>query len=314
MADRFFFLGVTTGRSQIMTLFPVWMGLLGLDATIEGRDLPLDGEPEVYRRAVEEIRGDPAVRGALVTTHKVAVIRHAADLFDELDRWARLLGEVSSISKRDGALVGHAKDPISSGLALEAIIGRTYWSQHPGAGVLCLGAGGSGAATAAYLLTQPVRPARIVMTNRRPGRLEAVRHIARELGAPDIVEYHAVGSVTETDSLLGSMAPGSLVINATGLGKDRPGSPISDGARFPDGAIAWDFNYRGDLRFLEQARRQLPTASVHDGWVYFVHGWTQVIAEVFGIDLTAERFSALEEAARRSREASDPPGGGPGRS
>jgi shikimate dehydrogenase len=299
MADQFFFIGVTTGASRIMRLFPKWAALLGLDATIAGRDLPIDGDPVVYRSAVEEIRDDPGVRGALVTTHKVAVHRHARDLFDEFDRWAGLCEEVSSISKRGDRLVGHAKDPISSGLALEAIIGRSYWREHPDAGVLCLGAGGSGAAIAAYLLSQPEPPRRIVMTNRRPGRLDAVRRIQQELGAPDIVEYHAVTAAPDSDALLASMAPGSLVINSTGLGKDRPGSPLTDAARFPAGAIAWDFNYRGDLLFLEQARQQLPASDVHDGWVYFLHGWTQVIAEVFQLEMTPERFAALEEAARR---------------
>lgn len=298
MTDRFFFLGVTTAKSQIMRLFPVWMDVLGLDAAIVGRDLPIGGDPAVYRAAVEELRDDPAARGALVTTHKVSVHQYATDLFVEFDRWARLCGEVSSISKRHGGLVGHAKDPISSGLALKAIVGSSYWHDHPGAEVLCMGAGGSGAALMVHLLTQPSRPARIVMTNRRPGRLDAVRAMQRELGAPDIVAYHAVSGDGDTDALVASLAPGSLVVNATGTGKDRPGSPMSDGAVLPEGAIAWDFNYRGELRFLEQARGQLPPERVHDGWQYFIHGWTQVIAEVFDFELTDERLAALAAAAR----------------
>jgi hypothetical protein len=34
---------------------------------------------------------------------------------------------------------------------------------------------------------------------------------------------------------------------------------------------------------------------VEDGWVYFLHGWTQVIAEVFGIEIptSGPRFEAL---------------------
>ena len=304
MTDQFYFIGVTTGRSQIMQLFPVWAELLGLDAEITGRDLPIGGDAAVYRRAVEQLRDDPAARGALVTTHKVSVHDHAGDLFDELDRWARLCGEISSISKQDGALVGHAKDPIASGLALDAIVGQTHWRDHPEAEVLCMGAGGSGIAITVHLLTQPDKPARIVMTNRRPSRLEAMRAIQHELGVDDIVEYRSVADETDTDALVASLAPGSLVINATGAGKDRPGSPMSDAATLPARAIAWDFNYRGDLLFLEQARRQLPSSHVHDGWIYFVHGWTQVIAEVFGIELTAERFVALEQAALRFR----PPG------
>ena len=52
-----------------------------------------------------------------------------------------------------------------------------------------------------------------------------------------------------------------MVVNATGLGKDSPGSPISGAAIFPDGGIAWD-NYRGDLLFLEQASSQKKNRSL----------------------------------------------------
>ena len=78
-----------------------------------------------------------------------------------------------------------------------------------------------------------------------------------------------------------------MVINATGLGKDAPGSPISDTAEFPHGGVAWDFNYRGDLVFLDQAnaQKEAKNLTVEDGWVYFIHGWTRVIAEVFDIEI-----------------------------
>jgi shikimate 5-dehydrogenase len=297
------FIGVTTGSSQIMRLFPRWMEALGQDAGIEGRDLPIDGEPGVYRGAVAEIRDDPAIVGALVTTHKVAVIEHARDLFAKLDRWALLLGEVSSISKRGGQLVGHAKDPISAGLALEAILPGEYWAGHPEAGVLCMGAGGSGAAIVAHLLALAQPPARIVVTNRRPGRLDAVRSIVEQLGGGDRVSYHAVPGERDTDPLLEAMGPGSLVINATGAGKDRPGSPITDAARFPRDAIAWDFNYRGELRFLDQARAHLAPHHVHDGWEYFVHGWTQVVGEVLGIEMTPSVLGPLQDIAEDFRPA-----------
>ena len=56
---------------------------------------------------------------------------------------------------------------------------------------------------------------------------------------------------------------------------------------FPEKGIAWDFNYRGDLLFLDQARAQekVKNLQVEDGWIYFIHGWTRVIAEVFNIDI-----------------------------
>ena len=42
--------------------------------------------------------------------------------------------------------------------------------------------------------------------------------------------------------------------------------------------------------FLEQARSQAKNRSLHveDGWLYFVHGWTQVIAEVFAVNIPTQ--------------------------
>jgi len=93
------------------------------------------------------------------------------------------------------------------------------------------------------------------------------------------------------------------VINATGLGKDAPGSPLSDAAQFPERGVVWELNYRGNLVFLEQARAQQAARDlqVENGWTYFIHGWTQVIAEVFGIEIptSGPRF---EEIARIAAE------------
>jgi hypothetical protein len=65
------------------------------------------------------------------------------------------------------------------------------------------------------------------------------------------------------------------------------GSPITGAAPFLDRGYAWDFNYRGDLVFLDQARLQAPALGLHveDGWLYFIHGWLAVIAEVFRRDI-----------------------------
>jgi shikimate 5-dehydrogenase len=101
------------------------------------------------------------------------------------------------------------------------------------------------------------------------------------------------------------LRPGSLVINATGLGKDAPGSPLTDAAVFPENGIAWDFNYRGDLVFLKQARAQQTQRNIRieDGWAYFIHGWTRVIAEVFHIDIptASAAFDELSQIAARLR-------------
>ena len=107
----------------------------------------------------------------------------------------------------------------------------------------------------------------------------------------------------DTDALLTSLPAHSLVVNATGMGKDRPGSPISADAQFPRNGIVWEFNYRGPLDFLQQARQQQSERQLHveDGWRYFIHGWTQVIAEVFDIDMPRRTVDELGHVAASLR-------------
>jgi shikimate 5-dehydrogenase len=299
------FIGVSTGGSSIMRLFPRWAALLGLDAEIVGRDVPVRAEPHAFRAAVTEIAADERLRGALVTTHKLDVYRHAADLFTELDPLARLCREVSCISKRGDALVGHAKDPITAGQALAALVDEGYW-RRTGAHVLCLGAGGSGTAITVHLLSGAAPPERIVVTDVDSGRITELRQIHARLERAAEVDYRRVSSAQETDALLAALPPGSLVVNATGLGKDLPGSPLSRAARFPERGIVWELNYRGELDFLREARRQAKERGlhVHGGWRYFLHGWTEVIAEVFGVALDADTVAALARAAEPFRPPS----------
>ena len=44
---------------------------------------------------------------------------------------------------RNGRLIGHAKDPITCGMAMEEFIPKDYWKDHPQAEVMIMGAGGS---------------------------------------------------------------------------------------------------------------------------------------------------------------------------
>lgn len=303
MSNRMLFIGVSTSGSSIFELFPTWAGILGIEASLEGHDIPLGAAPGAFREAVEEIAGDPHRLGALVTTHKVDVYEHAGGLFDELDANAHLCREVSCISKRGGGLVGHAKDPITAGRTLGEFLAPEHWAS--GAHALCLGAGGAGTAIAVHLVSGEHRPAELVVTDTDAARLETLRTALAELDDSAPVRLEHVGSAEESDALLERLPPGSLVVNGTGLGKDAPGSPISDGALFPERGIVWELNYRGDLRFLEQARRQQDERALelHDGWRYFLHGWSEVIAEVFYVELTPELFERLAEAAERQRPA-----------
>lgn len=284
-----YFIGVTTRQSAIMRVFPAWARELGLEAELGGINLLPNDEPERYREVVRFIKDDPLTVGALVTTHKLNLFKAARDLFDRVGRDAEILDEVSSISKRGPELWGHAMDAVTSGLSLEAIVPDGYWSS--GGELLLIGAGGSSLALTLYLhrRAQDGRdaPARVIVTNRSERRLEEMKavHAAINMALP--VEYHLAPTPELNDAQVHTLRPGSMVINATGLGKDRPGSPLTDAVRFPRNGIAWDFNYRGDLIFLDQARaqQQQRALTVEDGWVYFVHGWTRVIAEVFHIEI-----------------------------
>jgi shikimate dehydrogenase len=117
------------------------------------------------------------------------------------------------------------------------------------------------------------------------------------------VEYIVNSDPRQNDALMAALPEGSLVINATGMGKDTPGSPISDEGQFPQHGIAWEFNYRGELDFMHQALRQVDTRNlrVEDGWVYFVHGWSQVVGQVLGIEIPPDLFARLEETAAATR-------------
>ncbi|RXZ83853.1 shikimate dehydrogenase [Paenibacillaceae bacterium] len=293
-----YFIGVTTGKSSIMKLFPEWAAVLGLDnAIIKGIDIAIHADPEQYRQVVAFIRDDELSMGALVTTHKIDLYDAAKDLFDELDPYATMFGELSSISKRNGKLVGHAKDPITSGLAMEAFVPTGYWEQQGGE-LFVMGAGGSAIAICATLLEEKHGtdiPSRIVVTNRSEPRLKEIERIVRAL-RPDVPgDFYLTPSAEDNDKAMSGIKPYSLIVNATGLGKDRPGSPLTASPAFPQGSLVWELNYRGELDFMQQAHAVSTDRglTVEDGWIYFLHGWTQVIAEVFDLEMTEERFARI---------------------
>jgi shikimate dehydrogenase len=278
--QNMYFIGVTTGQSAIHKLFPKWTALAGVgDARLIGIDIPIGAEPSVYREVVKRIRDDDDARGALVTTHKVSLFDYAGDLFNHLDDYAGTLGEISCIVRRGGELHGLATEPISASLAM-----REFLPLVPFTGsVLIFGAGGAGAAIALHLYRDH-RPDRIVLTDIDEHRLDRVRSMVP-------CEAVLVTDSAGNDRELENMPEASLIVNATGMGKDRPGSPISNAAPFPKDAIAWELNYRGELLFLQQARAQ----SLHavDGSTYFVHGWTQIMSRVFDFELTPDLIAKM---------------------
>ncbi|MDC7228307.1 MAG: shikimate dehydrogenase [Spirochaetales bacterium] len=306
-----YFIGVTTGKSSIMKVFPEWAKYLEIDAEIKGFDFKPHDEPAKYLEAVRFIKNDPKSEGALVTTHKLDLLEACKGEFEGLGPYAKELREISSISKRGNELWGHAKDPVTVGLSFEAIVKDGYWNET-GAEMLILGAGGSSLALVTYLIGRAKDgrdlPSKIIINNRSEKRLnELKKHAVKmveEAGVDINLGFNLCPSPADNDAVAVNLKEGSLVVNATGLGKDSPGSPLTDDVIFPQKGIVWEFNYRGDLVFLDQANAQKEARqlSVVDGWFYFIHGWTRVIAEVFHKDIPTEGpvFNELCEIAARA--------------
>lgn len=149
--SRMAFVGSAPLPPLFMRIFLRWAEQLGIpDCRFVGEAVALGALADVYRDLVRGIAGDTARRGALVTTHKIDMHDAAADLFDEFDAFASLCGEISSISKRGTRLLGHAKDPLTAGLALEGFLADDHFD-HTGGDLLCLGAVGAGTAITWYV-------------------------------------------------------------------------------------------------------------------------------------------------------------------
>lgn len=303
-----YFFGVTTAASSSRRMFPLWAEILGLgQAQLIGVDLPLNAPPEVYRRAVYRIKRDPLSLGAVITSHKINTLNAARDLFDYLTPEAELTGEVASIYKRDGALIGHAVDPATSGQAMSRFIPAGHWGRTQ-AHILCLGAGGSATAIAVHLcrtLPPDDRPVRVIFVNRTRPRLKSLRQLIAERlpGAGIAFDFVENSDPAVNDRLMAALPPGSLVINATGMGKDIPGSPITNAGIFPQDGFAWELNYRGALDFLHQAEVQAErrNLTVVDGWDYFLLGWSTIIGQIFDVPITPEVYDRLAQAAAAVR-------------
>ncbi len=305
-----YFIGVTTGQSSIMRLYPLWAEVLGLSHTgIQGVDIEIRADDKAYRDVVEFIKNDELSVGALVTTHKIDLYNAAGDLFDYIHPYAEIFGEISCIAKKNGQLEGFAKDHISCGLSMEAFIPDNFWQKH-GGDVFIMGAGGSAIAISSNLLNLsngPNVPSRLIVSNRSQPRLDKIEKILTETN-PEInreveLEFYLTPEPGQNDSILSRLKPYSLIINATGLGKDRPGSPLTDACEYPPNSLVWELNYRGALDFLHQAMAQKDSKNllVEDGWIYFIHGWTQHMAEVFSLDISGDLFNQVESIANGLR-------------
>ncbi|MEV1332616.1 hypothetical protein AB0J20_23925 [Micromonospora costi] len=302
------FVGIDTGGSGVHAVFDRWAAVLAQPWTLRGVDLPPDTPAATYRRLVRVMRDNPAVHGAVVTAHKLRLYRACAADLDRTDPLVGVTHEVNALATADGCVSGYARDPVALSHVLPALLPRLPAGDSAGPTVLCLGAGG---AATALLLTlhldvtggdaaRPDPPARVTFTDTRPEALAELREVAGRAGIDaSRLSYVTVGSPSDSDALLADLAAPALVVNATGLGKDTPGSPLTGTAPFGADTVAWDLNYRGDLTFLRQAA----DAGAHavDGWDYFVAGWAAALTAVAGVPLTGDLLNRLADAAAAHR-------------
>jgi len=232
------------------------------------------------------------VVGALITSHKAAVFASVRTEFDLLEPMTGELAEIGVIFKRGGLLCGGVSDVQSGGAILSRILVDERWRRGLKRSVV-LGAGGAGLAVIWNLAVKGVGGAEhVTVVEADQHRSALARRLVAGWGLRCPVEV--VDSI-EADNVTRNAGRGALIINATGLGKDRPGSPVSADCHLPQSSLIWDFNYRGSLEFLETARVQANASNlaVNDGFDYFACGWSVVMSRVAEQQWTEDLFEAF---------------------
>ncbi len=301
------FLGVSTAGSAVHRYFPRWAGNFPEPVRLIGVDLPGAAPRRRYRDLLDWIARNEQIRGMVITSHKIDLFRAGFSSFAAADRLSGMLGEISALRRTpSGDLLAYATDPLSSrAAATELNLGAS------GGETICFGAGGAAVALMAALTlpeTELTREAQstpdaaccapgasapgnplgggdIHVTDVLAGRLANLMHVAGSLGVASRVVPHLQKSPSGNTEVLAGHPGARLVVNATGLGKDSPGSPLASEAVMPRRCVVWDMNYRGPLTFLQQARAQQDALGLRiaDGWRFFLHGWTNALAPILDV-------------------------------
>jgi len=270
--------------------------VLGVTWRLDHANFPAGaGADEIV--GLSPLLSEPDVVGGLITTHKAAAFEFIRDDFDLIEPMCGDLAEIGVAYKRGDLLCGGVSDVDSGGYALARVLDCPQWEGGCRAAWV-LGAGGAGLAVAWNLAVREVGGASsVVLVESSPSRLIRVQELVSRW--PSKIEIEIRAAHDESDPGHASLGQGALIINATGLGKDRPGSPMGADEVFPQGGIIWDFNYRGSLEFLRLAEMQRDERglTVFDGFDYFSCGWSVVMSRVAGVIWTPELFERFREIA-----------------
>jgi shikimate 5-dehydrogenase len=296
---QIWFVGVSTAGSAALTAFPAWARSLGLDADLVGVDLPVNTSDDAYRQLVARFRASTEVIGAVITGHKARVFETARDQLDAVSDAAWRCREISVLHRDADRVTGTAIEVLSSAAALREIVSEDHWATR-GRHLLILGAGGTAAALISAIFDRSgagsIGPSAVHLIDLVPSRARQLAEHLSRLSPDTAVSVHRT---EQASSVLTRLPPGSLIVNATGVGKDTPGSPVPLPAPWPEQAIFWEINYRGERPLLRDATDQAPTRglAVHDGWKLFVAGWSEALAAILDRSLTGEDRVAIGRAA-----------------
>lgn len=303
--DKFFyFLGVSTQNSAIISLFPAWCEVLGVCCSLRGVDLAIDSSPSSYTSLLEEMKKKSCV-GGLITTHKSNVFRYGETCFKQVSPVSEALHEVSVIYKRKNhsELFGDALDTVS----IEPIINKltetnSLWSKGD-KNVVVFGGGGAGLALVYALCNKAIsQPINITIIENNQKRIVFLKKMLNNsiLFPLNVEVLHS----EQGEFSISHVGKKPLIVNATGMGKDLPGSPIKNFQNIPPESTIWDFNYRGELSFLKYASKYNIEKKllIEDGWDYFLSGWVHVMCMVFNIEISDNIKMEFREIANIKRE------------
>jgi shikimate dehydrogenase len=317
------FAGISTGGSVAHAVFGGWASVLGRPWRLAGIDLPPGTPARTYQQVLAAMHRNPAVHGAVITAHKLGIYRACAAALNRCDRLAGLTHEINTLATGT-TLAGYARDALSLTHVLPGLAFPSQADTLSRLHVLCLGAGGAATALllalhldissrpggATVIRPRADRPASVTFADTSAEALKSLRSVAVRARIPAAhLSFAHVSGAGDCDRLAAGMPTPALVINATGLGKDQPGSPLTEAAPLGPATLAWDLNYRGTLTFLHQAAAR--GARVLDGWDYFVAGWAGALTAIGGAPLTASLLAQFAQVAAPHRPHPEPIAGGP---